>query len=173
MLRPGLLLLAIAVSATFAEAQNPAAQPAADAPTKALPNAPAPEGRQWQRVQALPVNTYIQVSAGTRPTPCTVKAVDAGSLTCERDTGVGFTEITLQRAEIEKVKVKHRGRSALLGAGIGAVSGAVIAGVAERNNHSFAVRAAFPMIWGFTGLFAGAPIGYLSDFAASTIYRAP
>ena len=54
----------------------------------------------------------------------------------------------------------------------GSTVGAVGGGLAERNNHYFAVPAAFPMIWGFTGLFAGVPTGYLSDFAATTVYRA-
>ena len=167
MLRPGLLLLAIAVSATLAEAQNTPTPP-----TEALPNAPAPEGPQWQRVQALPVTTYIQVSARARHMPCTVKAVDADTLTCERDTGVGFKDVAFQRADIKKVKIKHRIRSAFIAAGVGAVVGALSGGIAERNNHYFAVPAAFPMIWGFTGLFAGAPTGYLTDFAATTVYSA-
>jgi hypothetical protein len=104
--------------------------------------------------------------------PCTVKAIDANTLTCERDTGVGFKDLTFQRTEIKKVKIKHRARSTLIGAGIGAAVGALTAGIAERNNHYFAVPAAFPLIWGFTGLFVGAPTGYLTDFTATTIYRA-
>ena len=167
MLRPALLVLAFAVSAPLAEAQLPATQP-----TAALPNAPTPEVSNWQRIQALPVATYIQVSARNSHMPCTLKAVDTGTLTCERDTGVGFKDVVFPRSEIEKVKIKHRIRSAFIAAVVGATVGAVGGGLAERNNHYFAVPAAFPMIWGFTGLFAGAPTGYLSDFAATTVYRA-
>jgi hypothetical protein len=132
-----------------------------------------PEGSNWQRVVALPINSYIHVSARTRHMPCTLKAIDADTLSCERDTGVGVKQVVFQRSEITAVKIARRGRSALIGAAIGGGAGALGGGIYGINNHYFAVRGAFAMIYGFAGLFAGAPTGYLTDFTASTIYRAP
>ncbi len=104
--------------------------------------------------------------------PCTLTAVDAETLKCTRDTGVGTKDVTFQRAEITKVQIARRGRSALAGAGIGAGTGALVGGIASINNNYFAVRGALAMIGGFAGLFSGAPTGYLTDFTASTVYRA-
>jgi hypothetical protein len=150
-------LLAAALAATLAAAI------ALPAPAQAAP----PAGSDWQHVMALPINTYIHVDARTRHSVCTLKAVADDSLACEHDTGVGTKELTFQRDEIKAIKIARRGRSALIGAGIGA--GAIYA----RGNHYFAVPSAFAMIYGFVGLFAGAPTGYLKDFSASTVYRAP
>ena len=113
------------------------------------------------------------VNARTRHMPCTLKAIDADTLTCDRDTGLNTKVVVFQRSEITAVKIARRGRSALIGAGIGAGAGALGGGIYGINNHYFAVRGAFAMIYGFAGLFAGAPTGYLTDFTASTIYRAP
>lgn len=156
MFKQGLLVAALAVSA-------------------AIPNAhaAAPAGSDWQHVEALPINTYIHVNARTRHMPCTLKAIDADTLTCDRDTGVGTKQVVFQRTEITAIKIAHRGRSALVGASIGAGAGALGGGIYGINNHYFAVRGVFAMIYGFAGLFAGAPLGYLTDFSASTIYRAP
>ena len=137
-----------------------------------------PAGSNWQHVQALPMGTYIHVSylqgkARTRRLPCTLKAIDADTLTCIRDTGVGSKEVVFQRPEITAIKLAHRGRSALAGAGIGAGAGALVGGIEGIHNNYFAVRGAFALIGVFAGLFAGAPTGYFTDFTAATIYRAP
>jgi hypothetical protein len=105
--------------------------------------------------------------------PCTLKAIDADSLTCIRDTGVSSKDVIFQRPEITAIKLAHRGRSALAGAGIGAGIGALVGGIEGIHNNYFAVHGAFALIGVFAGLFAGAPTGYLTDFTASTIYRAP
>jgi hypothetical protein len=97
--------------------------------------------------------------------------MDAETLTCDRDTGVGTKELTFQRPDIKTIKLARRGRSAVLGASIGAGTGAIAGGIESINNHYFAVHGAFAMIYAFAGAFAGAPIGYLTDFSASTIYR--
>jgi hypothetical protein len=157
MFKQGLLVAALAVSAAV-PANAHAAEPA---------------GSNWQHVEALPINTYIHINARTRRMPCTLKAIDADTLTCDRDTGVGTKQVVFQRTEITAIKIAHRGRSALIGAGIGGGAGALGGGIYSINNHYFAVRGAFAMIYGFAGLFAGAPLGYLTDFTASTIYRAP
>ena len=132
-----------------------------------------PVGSNWQHVQALPLGTYIHVNTRTRRLPCTLKAIDADTLTCIRDTGVGSKEVVFQRPEITAIKLAHRGRSALAGAGIGAGAGALVGGIEALHNNYFAVRGAFALIGAFAGLFAGAPTGYLTDFTAATIYRAP
>ena len=145
-------------------------------PLASVAQAPAsapPEGSNWARVQALPQNTYLHVNARTRHSICYLTAVDADSLSCSKDTGVGHAQLSFQRGEIRTIKLARRGRSAVLGAavlgGAGAVAGAV---QASRSNY-FAVKGAWPMIFMFSGAFAGAPIGYLTDFAGSTVYRAP
>jgi hypothetical protein len=124
-------------------------------------------------VLALPIGTSIHVNARTRHMPCILRAADAETLTCERDTGVGTRTVVFQRTEITAIKLARRGRSGLVGAGIGAGAGALGGGIYGLNNHYFAVRSAFALIYGFAGLFAGAPTGYLTDFTASTVYRAP
>jgi len=153
------LLLATLTLSSFAIAQKPAPPP--------------PAGSNWQHVQALPLGTYVHVNTRTRHMPCTLKAIDADTLTCVRDTGVGHKDVVFQRPEITAVKLAHRGRSALAGAGIGAGTGALVGGIEGLHNNYFAVRGAFALIGVFAGLFAGAPTGYLTDFTASTIYRAP
>ena len=153
------LLLATLTLSSFAIAQKTPPSPAA--------------GSNWQHVQALPLGTYIRVNTRTRHMPCTLKAIDADTLTCIRDTGVGSKEVVFQRPEITAIKLAHRGRSALAGAGIGAGTGALVGGIEALHNNYFAVRGAFALIGVFAGLFAGAPTGYLTDFTAATIYRAP
>jgi hypothetical protein len=143
----------------------------ASIPAFAQPAARAPEGSNWQHVMALPIGSYIHVNARTRHMPCTLTAIDAETLTCDRDTGVGSKVVVFQRPEITAIKIAHRGRSALAGAGIGAGAGALTGGIVSIHNNYFAVRGAFALIGGFAGLFAGAPTGYLTDFTASTIYR--
>jgi hypothetical protein len=99
--------------------------------------------------------------------------VAADSLTCEQDTGVGTKDLIFQRDEIKTIQLARRGRSAVLGGSIGAGVGAIAGGVQGLHSHYFAVRGAFAMIYSFVGAFAGVPTGYLTDFSASTVYRAP
>jgi hypothetical protein len=162
MLKKGLLVAALAVSA--AVPSN-----AQDGVTVAQT---APAGSNWQHVMVLPTGTYVHVDARTRHMPCTLKTIDAETLTCERDTGVGRKEVVFQRTEITAIKLARRGRSALIGASIGAGAGALGGGIYGLHNNYFAVRGAFAMIYAFAGAFAGAPTGYLTDFTASTVYRA-
>jgi hypothetical protein len=132
----------------------------------------SPAGSNWQHVQALPIGTSIHVNAQKRHALCTLKAIDADTLTCDRDTGVGSKELIFQRAEIKNIKLARRGRSAVLGATIGAGTGAIAGGIQGIHSTYFAVRGGWAMIYAFVGAFAGAPAGYLTDFTASTIYRA-
>jgi len=137
----------------------------------------APEGSNWQRIEALPVGTSVHVltrsSGKTHKTLCSVKSVDADTLTCILDTGVGPKELVLQRSEIGTIKLARRGHSGLLGGLIAGGAGAAAGGIVATRNHYYAFGGAWAEIFGITGLCIGAPAGYLSDFTASTIYRAP
>jgi hypothetical protein len=159
-MRSLLLILSLLASALPCTAQETAPPP------------PPPVGSNWQHVQALPIGAYIHVTARTRHMPCYLKAIDADTLTCLRDTGTARKDVLFQRPEIETIKLARRGRSAVFGALIGMGAGAGLAQIAGRNSNYFAVHGAFALIGGFAGLFAGAPTGYLTDFSASTIYRA-
>ena len=170
-LRALAFLFALSSPIGAAVAQSAATQ--TPAPAKPPAQTAAPAGSNWQRVLALPLGTYLHVGARTRHLPCTLKAVDPDTLTCERDTGVGTREVTFQRTEIKTIKLARRGRSALVGASIGGGAGALGGGIYGLHNNYFAFRGAFALIYTFAGAFAGAPTGYLTDFTASTIYRAP
>lgn len=135
--------------------------------------APPPEGSNWARVQALPAQTYLHVNARKGHAICYLTAVEPDSLSCSKDTGVGHKEISFQRSDITSIKLAHRGRSAVLGATILGGAGALAGAVQGTRSNYFAVKGAWAMIFAFSGAFAGAPIGYLTDFSASTIYRAP
>lgn len=155
---PRLALPVLIAASLAASAQQPAA---------------SPEGSNWARVQALPVQTYLHVNARTRHAICYLTSVDAENLSCLKDTGVGHKALSFQRAEITSIKLARRGRSAVLGAAILGGAGAVAGAIQSTHSNYFAVKGAWAMIYAFSGAFAGAPIGYLSDFTASTIYRAP
>jgi hypothetical protein len=146
---------------------------AALALSAAMPlQAKTPVGADWQRVQALRVGTDIQVKAYTRPMTCTVRAVDADSLTCRRNVKFDTEDVVFQRVEIATVKIRRRGRSAVLGGVIGLAAGASAGAIVGRNNTSLGpFGGAYPLALGSVGLFAGAPIGYFTDFSATTIYR--
>jgi hypothetical protein len=131
-----------------------------------------PAGSNWQHVQVLPLGISIHVNAQKRHSLCTLKAIDADTLTCDRDTGTGTKELIFQRPEIKNIKLARRGRSAVLGGAIGAGTGGLIGGIVDIHSSYFAVHGAFALIYAFAGAFAGAPTGYLTDFSASTIYRA-
>lgn len=158
----------IAASAPLVASLSAAAQAAAPGGASAIP-----AGSNWQHVQALPVGTYLHVNAQKRHAVCTLTAVTETSLSCNRDTGVGTRAMSFDREEIRTVKLARRGRSALLGGAILGGAGAIAGGVQGSRSNYYAVKGAFAMIYGFSGAFAGAPIGYLSDFSASTVYRAP
>lgn len=132
-----------------------------------------PAGSNWASVRALPANTYVHVNARTRHAICYLTGVDADSLSCSKDTGVGHKQLSFQREEIASIKLARRGRSAVLGAAVLGGAGAVAGAVQGTQSSYFAVKGAWAMVYGFSGALAGAPIGYLKDVSASTVYRAP
>jgi hypothetical protein len=153
-----LVLPALLASSLVASTQQPAPAP--------------PAGSNWAHVQALPPNTYLHVNAKKSHAICYLTAVDAESLSCSKDTGVGHAQVSFQRSEITTIKLARRGRSAVLGGTILGGAGAIAGAVQGSRSNYYAVKGAWAMIYGFSGMFAGAPLGYLTDFSASTIYRA-
>ena len=153
-----LLATLLAFATLSASAQQPAQQP--------------PAGSNWQHVQALPVGTSLYVKAQTRHRACKLKNDDADTLTCT-DSGKDFV---FQRTEIVTIKMSRRGRSALVGAAPGGallIGGGI--GLATCNKSVFlgCLGGAVAVVWGGVFALIGAPIGALTDFARSTVYKAP
>jgi hypothetical protein len=129
-----------------------------------------PAGSNWQQVQALPIGASIKVAARHNEAKCTLKSVDADTLTCTHGKDIVF-----QRTDIVNIKVPHRGRSTLVGLAIGAGAGG-IAGFASTGpcgNNCILGRGTVATA-GALGLGAvGAIVGVLTDFTRSTVYKAP
>lgn len=134
----------------------------AQQPAQHLPAA----GSNWQHVQALAVGTTISVGARSRHANCTLKSVDTETLTCTHKKDIVF-----QRADILSVKIPRRGRSALIGLGIGAGAGGIV-GAASGRNGSLVPRGLGAIIFAVAGAPIGAAIGVATDFAKSTVYTA-
>jgi hypothetical protein len=155
-----ILLSLVIGSALCASAQQPAtSQP--------------PAGSNWQHVQALPIGASISVKSHDRQQNCTLKSVDADTLTCTHGKDFVF-----QRAEILTIKIPHRGRSALIGTAIGGGTGAIIGFASTSSscggdNLCAVGRGAVGAFLGVGGGALGGLIGGLSDFTRSTVYKAP
>jgi hypothetical protein len=155
-----LILFLLLVLALGARGQQPAA-------------VAAPEGSNWQHLQALPVGTSINVKARVGSVNCKLKSVDADTLTCTQKKDVVF-----QRGEILTIKIPHRGRSTLIGTGIGAAVGAGIGFAAgtSKGDPLFGpnfLRGAVTAVFATIGGAAGAVTGAATDFSRSTVYKAP
>jgi hypothetical protein len=147
----------LALTTISAAAQTPAAQPVSA----------TLGGSNWQNVQTLPIGTSIEVTVHTAHANCKLRSVDADTLTCTQGKDVVF-----QRADITTIKIRRRGRSALIGAAIGAGGGAIV-GVTLGRNGSFIGRGAGAVILAVPGALIGAIIGASTDFSRSTVYHAP
>ena len=153
----------------------PALGAAAQQPSKAV--AP-PEGSNWQHVEALPIGAKINVKARKSHSNCTLKSVDDDSLTCAQGKDIVF-----QRTDILNIEVPRRGRSTLIamgiGAGAGAIVGAATSGCSSAQQNSgwgcflTPTRPQGAAIGAVLFGVIGAPIGYFTDFAHSTVYKAP
>jgi hypothetical protein len=162
-MRPSLLALALVPALTVA------AQPAAPLP---------PAGSNWQSVEALPVGAKVEIKAQTRHASCKLKSVDADTLTCSQAKGVVF-----QRTEILTIKIPRRGRSTLIavgvGAGVGAVVGAATSGCSTAEKNSWfgcfltPTRPQGAAIGALVFGLIAAPVGALTDFTRSTVYKSP
>ena len=148
-------LLSIALSTTLvAHAQQPAQPPA---------------GSNWQHVQALPVGTKIYVNANDQTATCKLISVDDGTLTCTHGKATTF-----QRSEIKSVKIPRHAVSTAILAGAGAGVGVGVV-AATSNSIGFGGWAKGSVYAGGAGVGAVlfGSIGYFTDFARSTIYKAP
>jgi hypothetical protein len=132
----------------------------------------SPEGSDWHRVEALPLGVSIYVNARTRHQTCKLKTVDADTLTCSNGNNPMY-----QRAEITSIKITRRGRSALLGLGIGAGAGAITGFAVGTKPGGFfgpnAFRGAIAAVFAGIGGLAGAGVGAATDMMRSTIYKVP
>jgi ABC-type uncharacterized transport system permease subunit len=155
-MRVSALALVILVPALSAASAQQAAQP--------------PAGANWQRVQALPAGAFIQVKTRTRSLSCTLKAVDADSLTCTHGK-----ETMFQRAEIQGIHIPHRGRSAIAGLAIGAGGGAIAGAAIVGPCTSFCIvnRGTGALVAGAGVGIIGSLIGLATDFTRSTVYKTP
>lgn len=131
--------------------------------------AAAPQTSGWDKIQALPTGTAVHVTSGKRHVKCKVQAVTADSLSCASGDNI-------PRAEIASIKVNRRALSTLIGAGIGAGAAAGI-GVglnnSDKNSWITFSNGDVAGVFAVVGAVIGAPIGFFSDFAKSTVYRAP
>jgi hypothetical protein len=133
---------------------------------------PAPAGSNWSRIQALPAGTSLHLN-GKPHTTCIFASATDDSITCTKD----HKPINYPRASITTIKLAHRGRSALVGLGIGAGTGTIIgfAGTAGDKDKiaGNAARAAVTAIGAVLGGVIGTTVGYFTDFTAgSPIYKA-
>jgi len=152
-MRPLFLLPALLLP-LYAVAQQPPGQ------------TPPPQGSNWQHVQALPPGAALHIKTSKHTLSCKFRSADADSLTCFHGK-----DMTVTRADVKSIKVSHRGRSALVGAAIGAASGAIVVQATDKPDdwmHGIAVLGAAV----YLGALA-APIGALTDFTRSTVYKAP
>jgi hypothetical protein len=178
------MVLAVALSAPAQEpATQPAPQPASQTPPPegepaARPataaKAPTPlAGSDWRYVQALPVGTSVYVSAKTRHTACKLQRVDADSFTC---FGAG-KDAVFPRSEIKTIQIAHRGRSTLVATvpGDALIVGGAVGLAADRGCSGIACNLlpGAVLVGGVAIASIGAPIGALTDFTRSTVYRAP
>jgi hypothetical protein len=156
----GLLLVCLLLFPTLALAQQPAAL----------------AGSDWNHVHALPVGVNVHVKTKGHSRTCNYESSDDDTFTClSNDKSLKFT-----RAEIRAIQITRRGRSALIGmipgAAIAAGSGITLASE-KCSNQGFidfcGLGAAVGVIFGGLLVPIGAGIGAGTDFARSTIYKAP
>jgi hypothetical protein len=158
-------VFAIALLSTLSSAAQQPTQPRA--------------GSNWQHVQVLPVGASISVKSRTSHQNCILKSVDADTLTCTHGKDIVF-----QRPDIRSITIPRRGRSTLIATGIGIGAGAIL-GAATANPctaaemHQFlgcflsTSRGDMALAVGAVGGVIAAPIGYFTNFARSTVYKAP
>ena len=133
-----------------------------------------PAGGSWDGVMTARKGISIRVKTTHGKVRCTLLGADAESLTCRHGAPV-----TLQRTDIQSIKVSHRGRSTLIGAGAGAAIGFAIGFAAGTNdsNGFFGpnfLRGAIAGIVAVLGAVIGAPVGYFTDFSSGgPLYKAP
>jgi hypothetical protein len=137
-----------------------------------------PAGSDWEKVQAIPLDTAIRVSTSGKTTVCRLTFVDSDLLRCVETQTVFFFPIRKERefprTEVRSVKLSRQGLSTLVGTatglGLGAGIGAAIDASAKSQEDPNLATALF----GLLGALFGSGVGSHTDFMAGpTIYRAP
>lgn len=126
------------------------------------------QGPSWSRVEGLPSGVGISVKAKQHSGNCNFKSATETELTCVGDGA----PMVYPRAEIKSVKLRHRGRSTLVGLAIGAGAGAAI-GAPVGKSGSIIGHGAAAAIIAVPGAIIGAIVGATTDFTHTTVYRAP
>jgi len=126
-------------------------------------------GPSWSRLEGLPSGLGIAVKARQHSGNCNFKSATETELTCVVGNGA---PVVYPRAEIKSVKLRHRGRSTLVGLAIGAGAGSAI-GAPLGHSGSFVGHGAAAVIIAVPGALIGTLIGATTDFTHSTVYRAP
>jgi hypothetical protein len=136
----------------------------------AAQQAPTSRLSDWSRVQALRPGTAVLLNATTRHGGCTIKSVDAASLTC-----TSGSHPVIAVSEITSIKIPHRGRSALIGAtiggGIGAIGGYAAAGPDSPGSFNIVTRGDVAVIFAVPLAIIGGLIGVFTHFASTTLYH--
>jgi len=145
--------LAAALSVSAQQASQPA-------PAAAAPNL------NWERVEAIAPGQRMYVYA-----TCNFLKADATSLTCTR--GLAGAPLTFTEAEVKRVKITRRNRSAWIGLGIGGFTGDVIGAASVAHDHDSLESLAAETGGLLIGCVVGAVVGVVSDFTRTTVYRAP
>jgi hypothetical protein len=132
-------------------------------------------GSNWQNVRVLPLGITLDVKTRSQHLSCKLNSVTDDTLSCDRGAG-GIA--VLQRTDVAWVKVRHRGRSALIGAAIGGggLGIAAFAATTSKGNGFFGsnlVRGPATAVGLLGGGIIGAGIGALTGFSKSTVYKAP
>jgi len=118
----------------------------------------------------------IDIKSTTQRLHCKLADVTDDTLTCTH--GPAMTSEVFRRTSIAWIKIGHRGRSALIGAGIGgATFGTIGFAVTTNNKDNFFgpnfLRGPVTGVGALAGGVIGAGIGALTDFSKTTIYKAP
>jgi hypothetical protein len=140
-------------------------------------------GADWGKVQALPLDTAIRVSASGRTTSerttvCRLTVVDSDLLRCVETRTVFFfparREREFQRTELRSVKLSRQGLSTLAGAAVGLGAGAGIgAAIDAQAKDQVEEGHLVTVVLGFLGGVIGSGVGKHTDFVAGpTVYRA-
>lgn len=128
-----------------------------------------PPSRQWRKVAQLPPGSRILVRKQGKQVPqsCTLAWIDDATLACDgvRASGTGVAErLTYPIASVASVSPqvmpndpnRSHVKGALIGAGIGAVAGGLVFGVATESGRAGAIGA-------LLGSLSGAEVGVLAS----------
>jgi hypothetical protein len=141
----------------------------------AFASAQEPNVHSWQAVMSLPAGTRVDVKVRSQQIHCVFTSADDKALTCTH--GKNGAPVVLDRNDVRSVKVGHRLRSTLIGAGVGGGS-LGIAGFASTTGGGDSLFGPNFLRGEITGLSAlaggliGGGIGAITDFSKSTVYSA-